>query len=67
MATSTTSFFSSIDISSLSSKNRLAVAPRSRVTATDCGHATGTMSRYYQRFARGGFNEFACASSVMPG
>ena len=34
MATSTTSLFSSIDMNSLPTKNRLAVAPMSRVSET---------------------------------
>jgi 2,4-dienoyl-CoA reductase-like NADH-dependent reductase (Old Yellow Enzyme family) len=49
------SLFSSIEIDGVSCKNRLAVAPMSRVTATEDGRATETMSRYYERFARGGF------------
>jgi 2,4-dienoyl-CoA reductase-like NADH-dependent reductase (Old Yellow Enzyme family) len=36
-------------------KNRIAVAPMTRVTATEDGRATETMTRYYERFARGGF------------
>lgn len=36
-------------------KNRLGVAPMTRVTATEEGHATETMTRYYERFAQGGF------------
>lgn len=36
-------------------KNRLAVAPMTRVTATEDGEATERMTRYYERFARGGF------------
>lgn len=36
-------------------KNRLGVAPMTRVTATEDGRATETMTRYYERFARGGF------------
>ena len=36
-------------------KNRLAVAPMTRVTATVDGHATERMKSYYQDFARGGF------------
>ena len=35
--------------------NRLAVAPMSRVSATDGGLATDTMREYYAQFARGGF------------
>lgn len=36
-------------------RNRLAVAPMSRVSATDDGLATDRMKRYYREFARGGF------------
>jgi 2,4-dienoyl-CoA reductase-like NADH-dependent reductase (Old Yellow Enzyme family) len=55
MKASTASLFSSTDINGLFSRNRLAVAPMTRVTATQEGHATETMARYYERFARGGF------------
>ena len=34
---------------------RLSVAPMSRITAMPDGRATGTMTRYYERFAKGGF------------
>jgi 2,4-dienoyl-CoA reductase-like NADH-dependent reductase (Old Yellow Enzyme family) len=36
-------------------KNRLSVAPMTRISATQDGRATETMTRYYERFARGGF------------
>ncbi|BBB70209.1 NADH:flavin oxidoreductase (plasmid) [Undibacterium sp. YM2] len=36
-------------------KNRLAVAPMTRVSATDTGCATHQMARYYSSFAEGGF------------
>jgi len=36
-------------------KNRLSVAPMTRITATQDGRATETMARYYERFAKGGF------------
>ncbi len=36
-------------------RNRLAVAPMSRVSATDDGLVAGRMMSYYQGFARGGF------------
>lgn len=55
MTTRTTSLFSPISLNRLSCKNRLAVAPMTRVTATEDGQATETMARYYERFARGGF------------
>lgn len=47
--------FSSIQIGSVLCKNRLAVAPMSRVSASADGQATEVMSRYYERYARGGF------------
>jgi 2,4-dienoyl-CoA reductase-like NADH-dependent reductase (Old Yellow Enzyme family) len=55
MTTSATSLFSPISLNRLSCKNRLAVAPMTRVTATEDGQATETMARYYERFAHGGF------------
>jgi 2,4-dienoyl-CoA reductase-like NADH-dependent reductase (Old Yellow Enzyme family) len=55
MTTSTTSLFSPIAFNRLLCKNRLAVAPMTRVTATEAGQATEMMARYYERFARGGF------------
>lgn len=39
----------------LAAKNWLGVAPMTRVTATEDGRATEAMTRYYERFARGGF------------
>jgi 2,4-dienoyl-CoA reductase-like NADH-dependent reductase (Old Yellow Enzyme family) len=47
--------FAPIDINGQITKNRLAVAPMTRITATGDGRATETMMRYYERFARGGF------------
>lgn len=46
---------SSFNLKNLSLRNRLAVAPMTRVTATPEGLATETMQRYYGRFAAGGF------------
>lgn len=43
------------DINGAVSRNRLAVAPMTRVTATEEGFATQTMQDYYLRFAQGGF------------
>ncbi|HLZ67732.1 MAG TPA: NADH:flavin oxidoreductase [Aliidongia sp.] len=51
----TSALFAPIDINGLTVKNRLAVAPMTRITATEDGRATETMTRYYERFARGGF------------
>ncbi|MFZ6733730.1 NADH:flavin oxidoreductase [Undibacterium sp. Ji42W] len=42
-------------IGSMSLKNRLAVAPMTRISATDDGCATGQMAGYYSAFAEGGF------------
>lgn len=36
-------------------RNRIAVAPMTRITATEDGHPTETMFDYYMRFAKGGF------------
>lgn len=36
-------------------KNRLSVAPMTRISATQDGQATARMASYYERFARGGF------------
>ena len=47
--------FAPIVINGHTVKNRLSVAPMTRVTATQDGRATETMTRYYERFARGGF------------
>ncbi|CAM3834671.1 12-oxophytodienoate reductase 2 [Pseudomonas reidholzensis] len=43
------------DINGFSLRNRLAVAPMTRVSATETGLATAEMAQYYQRFAQGGF------------
>ncbi|WEK29369.1 MAG: NADH:flavin oxidoreductase [Candidatus Pseudomonas phytovorans] len=43
------------DINRLTLRNRLAVAPMTRVSATQDGKATDAMARYYERFAKGGF------------
>jgi len=51
----TSSLFAPIVINGHTVKNRLSVAPMTRVTATEDGRATETMTRYYERFARGGF------------
>jgi 2,4-dienoyl-CoA reductase-like NADH-dependent reductase (Old Yellow Enzyme family) len=51
----TSALFAPIVINGHALKNRLAVAPMTRITATQDGQATGTMARYYERFARGGF------------
>lgn len=47
--------FDQTAIGTLPLPNRLAVAPMTRVTATETGVATDRMAQYYTRFARGGF------------
>jgi 2,4-dienoyl-CoA reductase-like NADH-dependent reductase (Old Yellow Enzyme family) len=51
----TGALFAPIVINGHTVKNRLAVAPMTRISATEDGRATETMTRYYERFARGGF------------
>lgn len=47
--------FTNFDIGSMRLKNRLAVAPMTRVSASEKGAPTEHMSSYYERFAKGGF------------
>lgn len=51
----TTPLHSSYSLNGLALRNRVAVAPMTRVTATPEGLPTETMQRYYGRFADGGF------------
>lgn len=51
----TSMLFTETTIGKLTLKNRIAVAPMTRVSATDDGRPTEDMVRYYARFARGGF------------
>jgi len=51
----TSALFSPIVINGCTVKNRIAVAPMTRISATEDGRATQTMARYYERFSRGGF------------
>lgn len=78
MNTNNPEILTSFDIGSLTLKNRLAVAPMTRVSATEQGLATDTMARYYARFAKGGFGliitegiytdqQFAQGYSFQPG
>ena len=55
MEADTSALFAPIDINGHTVKNRLSVAPMTRITATEDGRANETMTRYYERFARGGF------------
>lgn len=47
--------WNSLRIGSTELPNRVALAPMTRVSATEHGHATERMASYYSRFARGGF------------
>lgn len=51
----TSSLFAPIVINGRTVANRFSVAPMTRITATLDGRATEKMTRYYERFARGGF------------
>ncbi len=55
MGVDTQGLFAPIVINGHSVKNRFAVAPMTRISATEDGRATERMTRYYERFARGGF------------
>lgn len=55
MTANAESLFTATDINGVTLRNRLAVAPMTRVSASEDGSATETMVRYYERFARGGF------------
>src|SRR3569832_124511 len=55
MNTDTSMLFTPVDLNGHTLKNRLSVAPMTRITATEDGRATQVMARYYERFARGGF------------
>jgi len=50
-----TPLWSPIRIGSTDLDNRVALAPMTRISATEDGHATERMASYYQTFARGGF------------
>lgn len=49
------SLWSSVQIGSTELINRVALAPMTRVSATEDGHATDKMASYYEAYARGGF------------
>lgn len=52
---SSSSLFNEYRIANMTLKNRLAVAPMTRVTASEDGNASPRMKAYYEDFARGGF------------
>jgi 2,4-dienoyl-CoA reductase-like NADH-dependent reductase (Old Yellow Enzyme family) len=45
-------------------RNRVAVAPMTRISATEDGYPTDTMFDYYTRFAKGGFGLVTTEVSV---
>ncbi|GAB3526337.1 oxidoreductase [Arthrobacter monumenti] len=49
------SLWSSVRLGSTELSNRIALAPMTRVSATEDGHATNRMASYYEAYARGGF------------
>jgi 2,4-dienoyl-CoA reductase-like NADH-dependent reductase (Old Yellow Enzyme family) len=54
--TSDSILYTSAELGKVSLKNRIAVAPMTRTSATEHGLATDQMARYYARFARGGYS-----------
>jgi 2,4-dienoyl-CoA reductase-like NADH-dependent reductase (Old Yellow Enzyme family) len=50
-----TPLWSPIKFGSVKLDNRIALAPMTRISATEDGHATGRMASYYRTFARGRF------------
>ncbi|MFC7198697.1 NADH:flavin oxidoreductase [Halospeciosus flavus] len=53
--TDTDVLFDTVDLDGLTLDNRVGLAPMTRTSATDEGHATEQMARYYASFARGDF------------
>ena len=56
MSNAANAIFTKIDINGLTLRNRFALAPMTRVSATADGKATEEMKSYYERFAKGGFS-----------
>lgn len=54
-ATAADPLFTPVTIGNVALTNRAAVAPMTRISATDDGRATSRIATYYARFARGGF------------
>ncbi|MFM0216573.1 MULTISPECIES: NADH:flavin oxidoreductase [Paraburkholderia] len=55
MNDSTSPILSPYNRNGIAVRNRIAVAPMTRITATEYGQPTQTMFDYYKRFAKGGF------------
>ena len=47
--------WSPVQVGSIELSNRVALAPMTRISATEDGKATERMAAYYRAFARGGF------------
>jgi len=57
--------FDAFELNGRTLDNRVGLAPMTRTSATDEGHATDQMARYYASFARGGFS-FLLTEGVHP-
>ncbi|WP_224270609.1 NADH:flavin oxidoreductase [Haloprofundus salinisoli] len=57
--------FETFEFEGVSLDNRVGLAPMTRTSATDDGRATDRMTRYYAKFARGGFG-FLVSEGVYP-
>lgn len=57
--------FEPIKIGTTTLANRVALAPMTRVSADESGHATERMLRYYRGFARGGFGLLVTELSLI--
>ena len=55
MDTDTSALFAPVVINGHTVRNRLSVAPMTRISATQDGRATDTMTHHHERFARAGF------------
>jgi 2,4-dienoyl-CoA reductase-like NADH-dependent reductase (Old Yellow Enzyme family) len=56
---------SEFQIGNIKLKNRIGLAPMTRISATDDGQATEIMLKYYESFAKGGFG-FLITEGVYP-
>ncbi|MFY0545653.1 NADH:flavin oxidoreductase [Brevibacillus sp. H7] len=57
--------FSKASMGNLQIKNRIGLAPMTRISASDTGEATDLMVKYYAKFARGGFG-FLITEGTFP-
>lgn len=55
MSSGTNTLFTPTQFAGVRVSNRFAVAPMTRVSATEGGYPTELMTQYYERFAKGGF------------